>query len=326
MKKLIIEARVNEYQSRAVNPKVPWSPAEIGEDAAQCRAEGATVVHFHARSPDGAPDHSYETYASSVRQVRQRSDILVHPTLGYVTLDASPEARLSNIIALAADPETRPDFAPMDMGSVNVDWYDPENLRFDTDDLIYKNDTQTLRYFATHITAANLKQYQVAWNVSFTRQTEAFLDMGLIPEPAYLLLLLSDGTMLAGHPGTARGLDAHTAFLPKGKAVEWTVCNYNGDLFRVTEKVIREGGHISIGLGDYPYPEYGLPNNATLIRMVREQAARLGREVASLDETRDLLAMQSPGQAPIIIATLAPAAGPSEPAGVRCLGNIRPGR
>ena len=36
--------------------------------------------------------------------------------------------------------------------------------------------------------------------------------------------------------------------------------------------------------------------------------------------------MQSPGQAPIIIATLAPAAGPPEPAGVRCLGNIRPGR
>ena len=36
--------------------------------------------------------------------------------------------------------------------------------------------------------------------------------------------------------------------------------------------------------------------------------------------------LQSPGQAPIIIATLAPAAGPPEPAGVRCLGNIRPGR
>ena len=33
MKKLIIEARINEYQSRAVNAHVPWTAEEIGEDA-----------------------------------------------------------------------------------------------------------------------------------------------------------------------------------------------------------------------------------------------------------------------------------------------------
>ena len=131
----------------------------------------------------------------------------------------------------------------------------------------------------------------MAWNVSFTRQHEAFMDMGLIPEPAFLLLLLSDGIMLAGHPGTAEGLDAHTAFLPKNKRVEWTVCNYNGDLLRVTEKIIKEGGHISIGLGDYPYAEHGAPTNAELIRKVRDQARALGREVATVEDTREMLAM-----------------------------------
>ena len=291
MQKLIIEARINEYQSRDQNPNVPWLADQIAEDAARCRDEGATVVHFHARKADGSPDHSAATYADAIRKVRAKSDILVHPTLGFVTLDAGPKERLATVIELCEDPETRPDFAPMDMGSVNVDWYDPKNRRFDSKGLIYQNGTDTLEYFAEHITEAGLKQYLVAWNVSFIRQAEAFMDMGLVPEPAYLLLLLSDGIMLAGHPGTPEGLDAHTTFLPKDKQVVWTVCNFNGDLLRVTEKIIKEGGHISIGLGDYPYAEHGKPTNAELVRKVRQQAEAAGRGVATVEETRDILAM-----------------------------------
>ncbi len=291
MQKLIIEARINEYQSRDRNPNVPWLADEIAEDAARCRDEGASVVHFHGRNADGSPDHSAATYADAIRKVRAKSDILVHPTLGFVTLDAGPEERLATVMALCKDPATRPDFAPIDMGSVNVDWYDPTNRRFDTKGLIYRNGTDTLEYFARHITAAGLKPYLVAWNVSFIRQATAFMDMGRLPEPAYMLLLLSDGIMLAGHPGTPEGLDAHTTFLPKDKSVVWTACNFNGDLFRVTEKIIAEGGHISIGLGDYPYAEHGKPSNAELIRKVRRQAEAAGRGVATVAETREILAM-----------------------------------
>lgn len=291
MQKLIIEARVNEYMMRTENPHVPWTPAEIAAAAAECREEGATVVHFHARNDDGSPDHRLETYQDTMRRIHKMSDILIHPTLGYVTLGAGPEERLYNVMTMAGDPQTRPDFAPMDMGSVNVDWYNPEKVEYDTRDLVYRNDTATLEYFAKHITAAGLKQYLVSWNVSFTRQAVAFMDMGLIPQPAYMCFCLTDGIMLAGHPGTPQGLDAHTAFLPQDKRIEWTVCNFNGDLLKLSEKIIREGGHISIGLGDYPYSNRGNPKNAELIRIVREQAEAQGREVATLDETREILGM-----------------------------------
>ncbi len=291
MQKLIIEARVNEYMMRSENPHVPWTPAEIAAAAAECREEGATIVHFHARNDDGSPDHRLGTYQDTMRRIHEMSDILIHPTLGYVTLGAGPEERLHNVMTMAQDPRTRPDFAPMDMGSVNVDWYNPGKTAYDTKDLVYRNDTETLEYFAEHITAAGLKQYLVSWNVSFTRQSVAFMDMGLIPEPAYMCFCLTDGIMLAGHPGTPQGLDAHTAFLPQDKRIEWTVCNFNGDLLKLSEKIIREGGHISIGLGDYPYSNIGNPKNAELIRIVREQAEALGREVATLDETREILGM-----------------------------------
>src|SRR3546814_18492759 len=48
-KKLIIEARVNEYMARDVNPNVPFTPDEIAEAAAACREAGASILHYPAR-------------------------------------------------------------------------------------------------------------------------------------------------------------------------------------------------------------------------------------------------------------------------------------
>ena len=120
---------------------------------------------------------------------------------------------------------------------------------------------------------------------------EALMKMGVIDAPVFVLLCMTAGISLSGHPGTPEGLDAHTTFLPKDKKVFWSAMNYKGNLFLLTEKVIREGGHISIGLGDYPYTELGQPTNAELIAKVAEQARALGREVATVDDTREMLAM-----------------------------------
>ncbi len=291
MKKLIIEARVNEYASREGNAHVPWLPPEIAADAVECGQAGASIIHFHGRAADGQPDHEFEAYRDTIREIRAGSDIMVHPTLGYVTLDEPAEQRLDNVMRLATDPATKPEFAPMDMGSVNVDWYDPVAKEFTTKGLIYQNATDTLEYFARNIRAQGINPYLVCWNISFTRQMTAFMDMGLIAEPAFCLFLLSDDIMLAGHPGTPDGLEAHTRFLPPHKRVEWSVCNYNGDLLRLSESIITSGGHISIGLGDYPYTEHGAPSNAELVRRIAEQARSLGREVADVAETRAMLGL-----------------------------------
>ena len=183
MQKLIIEARVNEYAMRDPNPKVPWTAEEIAADAVACREAGAAVLHFHAREPDGSPGYSYERYAEVVRAVRARSDVLVNPTLGAFMLDAPAEERLAHILRLVEE-GTPPDFAPMAMGSVNVDRYDPAARRYTMDGLIYKNSTPTLAYFAEHIRGAGLKPYLVSWNVSFTRQTLAFMDGGRVEKPS----------------------------------------------------------------------------------------------------------------------------------------------
>ncbi|WP_376989475.1 3-keto-5-aminohexanoate cleavage protein [Bosea sp. R86505] len=293
MRKLIIEARVNEYMMREQgNPNVPYSPDEIANDAVACQQAGAAILHFHARQPDGSPEHAIESYQKTVGLIRSRSDILVHPTLGYVTLDQPAERRLDHILDMARNPSHAPHFAPMDMGSVNVDRYNAQARRFETTDLIYKNSTATLTYFARHIRASGLKPYLVSWTIGFTRYVEAFLDMGLLDEPAFLCFCLTDNTFLGGHPGTLKGLQAHLDFLPPGRQVEWTVVNFGGNLFSLAGAIIAQGGHISIGLGDYAYPELGQPTNAQIIARIAEMARELGREIATPAEAKAILGMK----------------------------------
>lgn len=291
MDKIIIEARVNELAPRDDNPNVPFLPDEIVRDAVACYEAGASIVHYHGRTADGAPEHAPSFYLDTNAGIRDRCPILIHPTLGYVANDTDAMGRFAAVEEMMKSAATAPDFAPMDCGSVNVDWWNPQAGRYDTTDLVYKNSTATLMHFADRIKHHGLKQYLVSWNVSFTRQIEAFMTMGVIPEPAYICFCLTDGIMLAGHPGTPEGLDAHITFLPKDRRVVWTVVNYKGNLFALTEKIIRAGGHISIGLGDYPYAEFGQPTNADIIARVAEQARALGREPASVEDTRAMLAI-----------------------------------
>ncbi|MBO9519346.1 MAG: 3-keto-5-aminohexanoate cleavage protein [Porphyrobacter sp.] len=61
---------------------VPKQPAEIGEAAARCWEAGASVVHVHARGPDGKNSSDPEIYAEIIRQIRARSPILIQTTNG----------------------------------------------------------------------------------------------------------------------------------------------------------------------------------------------------------------------------------------------------
>ncbi|HCO61774.1 MAG TPA: 3-keto-5-aminohexanoate cleavage protein [Porticoccaceae bacterium] len=287
MNKLIIEARINEYAGRGQNPNVPWMPEEIAETAAHCREAGASIVHFHARTAEGEPEHRIEVYADIIQRIRARSDILIHPTLGAFANDGDASERIQPILELAGDPATRPHFAPLDMGTTNIDAYDPDAKKFRSTEAVYTNTTKTLQYFAERLKQSTVRPYASLWNVGFTRQFLAFMDMNLIAEPAYACLIMTGDDLPAAHPGTEQGLDAHTAFIPKDKNIVWTAMNHGGDLFPLLPRIINEGGHVSIGLGDWPYLEINErqpPTNEEVIAKVTELASLLGRETASPSE------------------------------------------
>ena len=290
MKKLIIEVRVNEYNMRTGNRNVPWSTQEIAANAAACRAAGAALVHFHARRGDGSPEHAYEAYRDTVRAIRDCCDILIHPTLGYVTLNAPAAERLSHVRRMVED-GCPPDIAPMDMGSTNVSVLRDGRYVPEMEERVYQNSTATLHYFADHLRQYRLKPYLQVWNLSFLREMVQFARVGWVDEPVFVEFVCTDNHCIGGHPGTAKGLQAFIDFLPDDLKVEWTVCNYGGNLLPLVAQAVTQGGHVSIGLGDWDYTELGEPTNADLVERVVRIASEVGREVATPQEARQILGM-----------------------------------
>jgi 3-keto-5-aminohexanoate cleavage enzyme len=290
MKKLIIEVRVNEYAMREGNPHVPWSAAELGRDAAAIREAGAAVIHFHARGPDGAPAHATADDAAAIRAIRQASDLIVHPTLGQINV-AGQEERIRHIVELARDPALKPEIAAIDTGSVNIDRYDARTRSFQTTGKVYVNAHDTLMAFCRRFAEVGVRPVISAWNAPFLRTGAALMDMGLVPEPAYALLVHCEGGLLGGHPASSAGLSAFLSHLPRDRRIEWTVCAKHGNLFPVAMQAIAEGGHVSIGIGDYDYPELGRPTNADLVREIVRMAGLVGREIATPAEARLMLAL-----------------------------------
>ncbi|ANY08242.1 3-keto-5-aminohexanoate cleavage protein [Pseudonocardia sp. HH130630-07] len=218
--------------------------------------------------------------------------LLVHCTLGQITVDGD-EARLAHIEHLAGDPALRPEFASVDVGSTNIDRYIAEERRFATTDRSYVNSTGTLIHFLTRMRELGVRPVLACWSIPFVRMLEPFFQMQLLDGPAYVLLVHTEAPVLGGHPATAAGLRAYLDTLPRDRPIQWTVNGKPANILATAAEAIRLGGHVAIGIGDYPYPELGLPTNAELVARVADLARSLGREVATPEEAREMLGLRT---------------------------------
>lgn len=285
----MLEVRCNEFAMRDANPHVPWSPEEIAEDAVSCQDAGASIFHFHARdSKTGEASSDPAVYGDTIQRVRARTDLIIHPTLGATSITDSME-RVSHIPILAKDPATRPDLAPLDLASTNVDPYVP-GQGFLQEDLVYLNPVAGIRGQAAAIRAAGVRPGMALWNVGSARLLGALLDAGDLQEPAYVEILLSD-LLLSCHPATLDGLDAMLRFLPKARQLEWVCVIPGGNVLELIPAILERGGHVALGLGDQPWSELGTPRNHEVVARAARLVSAAGAEIATPAEARALLGL-----------------------------------
>jgi len=290
-KKLIINARLNEWEMRGPNNNIPYTPDEIAADAYECYQAGANLVHVHARGPNGEKSHSPEVYAEITHKIRERCDILIHTTLGNVYLEGDAKDRLKHVEA------SKPDIATIDIGSTNMDKFDRASMSFDTTKQLYANTIESCVYFAEIMKKIGVKPSLGIWNVSFMRTAGIFLDLGLLDAPALAIIPLSGGDLVAGHDATPEGLRAFFHAEPSGDRLQWCVCTKHANIFPAAAVAISHGQHVAPGLGDYQYPELGCPTNAELTHRIANMARDMGREIATPAELRAMLNMPAASQA-----------------------------
>ncbi|MDQ3653637.1 MAG: 3-keto-5-aminohexanoate cleavage protein, partial [Chloroflexota bacterium] len=145
--------------------------------------------------------------------------------------------------------------------------------------------------YARGFRTSGIKPQIVCWSIGFMRRAFALMEMGLVAEPAYFLLNMTDGPYLTGHPGTPEGLAAHLQFLPPDRRVEWVANIVGGNLLDLAGMAARRGGHLAPGIGDHPYAELGYPTNEEVVRMAARAVRAAGRELASPDDAKELLSL-----------------------------------
>ena len=78
MKKLILSAALTgAATNRSHCPHIPYTPAEIGEEAKRAQNAGASIVHIHAREDDGTPSWRLEVFENIKEELTKKLKIIV---------------------------------------------------------------------------------------------------------------------------------------------------------------------------------------------------------------------------------------------------------
>ena len=79
---IITAALTGGVHGKEANPNVPETPAEIAAAAQACEAAGASVVHLHARRPNGERAFSRERFQELTTAVRDATDLVIQHSSG----------------------------------------------------------------------------------------------------------------------------------------------------------------------------------------------------------------------------------------------------
>ena len=131
-------AATTKYQ----NPSVPDTPEEFADTAAECRKEGASIVHIHARRPDsGAPTPDLEIIGKVLKVIKEKApDIIINLSTAIGPLIPDKD-RIAPVLKF------RPEIASLNTNSMNFalgDWTKGTVLT----EFIFENTFKTITTFA----------------------------------------------------------------------------------------------------------------------------------------------------------------------------------
>ncbi|RVT94545.1 3-keto-5-aminohexanoate cleavage protein [Sphingomonas crocodyli] len=286
MAKVMIEAAINGMNLRDQNRNIAYSNEEVIADAVATTRAGASMIHFHAKQPDGGWNDEVDDLAAIMRGIRAEG---VSPIL-WPTFSGGADVpqRFRHYTALSADPATKPDVGACDMGSVNLAWWDEANKRYIRTHL-YQNLIDTTREVIEHHTSLGLTRPTLQiFEPGHLRTALKFLEMGVLGEPLLVKFYLGGPEQPFGLPPTPASLEAYADML-KGVRASWFASCFGGDIIPLLPYAIAMGGHCRIGLEDHDYKHEGQPTNVELVKRCVAIIEAMGHEVATPEDARALL-------------------------------------
>jgi 3-keto-5-aminohexanoate cleavage enzyme len=263
-------------------PAIPYTPEEYAAEAKRAVDEGCSMIHIHARTPQGIPSYEVEDFRAITEAIVQAvDDVVVNYSTGAIGVPV--EKRIAYLR------ELRPDVAALNMSSMNYAKYSSKRKEF-VFKAVFENSFDTIIEFLTAMNELGIRPEHECFDSGHVANLDPLIDMGLLSEPLQIDCVMG---VNGGIRPTPRNL-AHMADQIPGGAEgpnNWGVIGISRDQWRLVAAAAALGGNVRVGLEDNFY----LPNgdmarsNGDLIAKARQMVGDVGRSPASVAEARELL-------------------------------------
>jgi 3-keto-5-aminohexanoate cleavage enzyme len=273
--------------SRKQCPGIPYTPKEIADEAKRAYDAGASVVHLHARQPDGAPTFSPQTFAEIKAEIEARCPILLNFSTGTILEDVTDQCTYLR--------ESRPHIGALNMGTMNYAKYS-ENRKSFVFDMVFPNTYEKIMKLLKTMNDAGVKPELECFDTGHTHGIWPLLDMGLLKEPLQFSFIMN---VLGGIPPMVESLQLQTKIMPKGS--EWEVIGISKSGWRMIGSALVLGGNIRAGLEDNLYLPSGemARSNGDLIDVAARMTRDVGRKVATVEEAKKILRLAEYAPKPV---------------------------
>jgi uncharacterized protein (DUF849 family) len=271
-------------------PAIPYTPEEYAKEVRRARDAGASMVHIHAREPNGTPTVAVEHYRAITQAIlAETPDIIVNFSTGWVGLPMAE--RVGHIT------ELKPEIGALNMGSMNYAKYSRKRKGF-VFNFVFENNFDDIIFLLERMKESGVKPECETFDVGHVESVEPLLDLGVISPPVQFSLIHG---VLGGISANARNLAHMASVVPEGST--WGVIAISRDQWIMVGASAALGGNVRVGFEDNFYLPSGdmASSNAELVESAAQIVRLEGRAVAEPAEARRLLSLpEMPDRTPIL--------------------------
>jgi 3-keto-5-aminohexanoate cleavage enzyme len=267
-------------------PAIPYTPAEYAAEARRIVDEGGTMIHIHARKPDGSPSFEVEDYKAIGEAIRAEVGDAAIINFSTGAVGVSVEKRVAYLR------ECRPEVAALNMGSMNYAKYSRSRKDF-VFKMVFQNPFEEIIELLGAMNELGIKPEHECFDLGHVGSLAPLIDMGVLKPPLHVDCIMG---VVGGIPPGARNLAAMVANIPGGGGSggpgnHWAVIGISREQWLLVAAALTLGGSVRVGLEDNLYLPDGemARSNGELIAKARQMTEDIGRRPATVQEARRLL-------------------------------------
>lgn len=272
---VITVAQTGAITNKSLNPNVPEQPVEIAQSAYDCFNEGASIVHIHARDPQGENTSELSIFEDIHGRIRDKCDIIIQDSTGGGP-NLTQEQRINCLNA-------SPDMASLNMGSMM-------RVAGPYKGVPFSNMPDEIDWFVEQITQRGIKPEMEVYSHAMLQEVRRLIREGRVTKPYYINIVL--GMRYQGaEPATPKTLTSMVDNLPPDSIFNCTGVGSAQTPLATMAMIM--GGCVRVGLEDNIYYAKGelAKSNAQLVAKVVRIARELGKQPATPAEARQYLGL-----------------------------------